>query len=174
MIEIKHRDTSVVLHTVYADTLSGADLSWRDLRWADLKGADLIGADLSKADLSKADLRGADLRKVDLREADLTDANLRKAYLTGAKLYGADLYGADLYGATICDNKLDRLIARATRLDGYEFFLFGLQDGSTKIKAGCRWLTVSEYRAHVARMYPDTDKARETLDIINFFEARTR
>jgi hypothetical protein len=89
-------------------------------------------------------------------------------------LSGANLGGANLDGATIDTDRLHRLLARATRLDGYEFFLFALQDGATKIKAGCRWVTISEYRAHVAKKYPDTDKAKETLDILNFFEARAR
>lgn len=43
MIEIKHRDTSVVLHTVDANTL----------RCANLKGADLSGANLRGADLNR-------------------------------------------------------------------------------------------------------------------------
>jgi hypothetical protein len=41
MIEIKHRYTGAVLHTVNAGSLSGADLS----------GADLSGANLSSANL---------------------------------------------------------------------------------------------------------------------------
>ena len=59
MIEIKHRETGVVLHTVRADTLIGVILR---------------GASLSGADLRGADLRGADLRDADLRGADLSDA----------------------------------------------------------------------------------------------------
>ena len=69
MIEIKHKDTGAVLHTVEADTLSGADLRW---------------ADLSEATLSGAHLTGADLRWADLSEATLSGANLSEANLTGA------------------------------------------------------------------------------------------
>jgi hypothetical protein len=108
-IEIRHRDTGVVLHTVNAETLRGAYLTW-----------------------------------------------------------------ADLYGATMGEDKLSHLLARATRLVGFEFFLFALQAGLPKIKAGCRWMGLAEYRAHVSKEYSDTDKARETLDILNFFEARAR
>jgi hypothetical protein len=76
--------------------------------------------------------------------------------------------------ATINGNKLDRLLARAMRVsDGHEFFLFALQDGPPKIIAGCRWMTIADYRAHVAANYPDTDKARETLKILNYCEACT-
>ena len=154
MIEIKHRYTGAVLRTINADTLTEANLT----------RAYLYGADLHGADLTWADLRGADLREADLSGTDLT----------GAYLYGANLSWADLSGAAICDDKLSHLLARATRLDGYEFFLFGLQDGSTKIKAHCRWMTIDDYRNHVAKRYPDTDKAKETLDILTFFEARAR
>ena len=153
-IEIRRRDTGVVLHTVNADTLRGANLTGAYLCGADLKGAYLTGAYLCGADLNGAYLNGA--------------------HLNGAHLNGADLTGAYLRGATIDADKLDRLLARATRLDGHEFLLFALQGGSTKIKAGCRWMTISEYRDHVARMYPNTDKAKETLDILNFFEARAQ
>lgn len=145
-IEIKHRYTGAVLHTVDADTLNGADLYGANLRWADL---------------TRADLRGANLGGADLREANLSEADLR----------WADLRGAYLNGATIGGDKLSRLLARATRLDGHEFFLIALQEGSPKIKAGCRWMTIVEYRDHVARMYPDTNQARETLRILDYFQA---
>jgi hypothetical protein len=143
-IEIKHRFTGAVLHTVEADTLSEANLAGANLAWANLAGANLFGADLSGANLS------------------------------GADLHGAYLHGADLNGATINGDKLSRLLARTTRVsDGHEFFLFALQDGPAKIKAGCRWMTIADYRAHVAAKYPDTSKARETLAILNYFEDRT-
>jgi hypothetical protein len=163
-VEIKHRFTDAVLHTVEADTLSGANLSGAYLRRAYLRGAYLRGAYL----------RGAYLRGAYLRGADLSGANLSGANLSGANLSGADLSGANLSGATIDADKLDRLLARATRVsDNYEFFLFALQDGPSKVKAGCRWMTIAEYRAHVAAYYPDTDKARETLNILNYCEACT-
>ena len=157
MIEIKHRNTGVILGRF--ETL--ADLCGADLRGADLVGADLVGANL----------RGANLYGANLRGANLYGADLRGANLYGADLSGANLYGADLSGAFINDDKIDRLLARATRLDGHEFFLFALQGGSTKIKAGCRWMSVADYRAHVAKEYPDTDKASETLRILNYFDA---
>ena len=173
-IEIKHRDTGVVLHTVNAETLRGADLSGANLSKAYLPEANLREADLTGANLRRANLTEADLIGAKLIGADLSGANLRGANLRGAYLYGADLTGAYLSGATMGEDKLNRLLARATRSDGFEFFLFALQAGLPKIKAGCRWMTIDDYRAHVAKHYPDTDKARETLDILNFFEARAR
>ena len=148
-IEIRHRDTGAVLHTVNAETLRGAYLYIANLNGADLYGANLNGADL--------------------RGADLTGASLSRANLTGAYLGRANLNGA-----TMGEDKLSCLMARATRSDGFEFFLFALQAGLPKIKAGCRWMTIPDYRAHVAEKYPDTDNAQETLDILNFFEARAQ
>ena len=140
-VEIKNRFTGAVLHTVQADTLSGADL------------------------------RGVDLRAADLRGADLRETSLLRADLSGANLHGAYLSRANLRRAIINTDKLDRLLACATRVsDGHEFFLFALQVGPPKIIASCRWMTIEDYRAHVATNYPDTEKAKETLDILNYFE----
>jgi hypothetical protein len=138
--------------------------------WAN--GGTLYGADLYGADLSGADLRGADLSRAYLRGADLIGADLRGADLYGADLSGADLIGADLRGAKYRDDTLAARVAAADRMDGYTFHLFRLGDGSHKVMAGCRWFTVPEYRSHVAKEYPGTGSARETLDILDFFERR--
>ena len=50
----------------------------------------------------------------------------------------------------------------------------GLEAGGYKIKAGCRWFTMAEFRAHTEAEYPDTDKHRETNDILDFIEARAK
>ena len=98
--------------------------------------------------------------------------------LTDADLRGADLRGADLTGAVLTDAAvltevtIACLLARATRLDGYEFRLFALDSGTHLIIAGCRRLTVEQYRAHVAAEYPGSAKASETFDILDFFAAR--
>ena len=101
-----------------------------------------------------------------LRGADLAGANLWRADLGGADLRGANLWRADLGS--------DTLAAYVTSVDrgDYEFRLFHLADGSAKVMAGCRWMTILDYRAHVAAGYPDTDKARETLAILDYFEKR--
>jgi len=140
--------------------------------WAN--GGGLYGADLRGADLSDAYLRGADLRGADLSGANLSDANLSGANLGDANLGDAYLRGANLSGAKYQDDtpaaRIAARIAAAERLDGYTFHLFRLENGSHKVMAGCRWFTIPEYRAHVAKQYPGTDKARETLDILDFFE----
>ncbi|MCA6254977.1 MAG: pentapeptide repeat-containing protein [Phenylobacterium sp.] len=172
-------------------TLSGANLRGANLRGADLRGADLSGANLGGADLSGADLRranlrganlwGADLRGANLGGAKLRGADLRRANLRGANLWGADLRGADLRGADLSGANLsgakygdDTIAAYVTSADrrDYEFLLFHIADGSHKVMAGCRWFTIPDYRAHVAAEYPGTAKARETLDILDYFERR--
>ena len=91
---------------------------------------------------------------------------------TDAVLTGADLTGADLRGAVLRGEKITRLFASANRLDGYTFNGFEMEAGGVKINAGCRWFTPAQFRAHVAASYPDTDKARETLRLIDFIEGR--
>ena len=161
-------------------TLSGANLSGVNLGCANLRGANLRGANLWRANLWRADLGAADLRNASLGVANLWGANLGGANLGGANLrhidFGcANLFGADFRGAKYGhagDDTLFARIAAAKRMDGYTFHLFRLDDGSHKVMAGCRWLTIPDYRAHVAAQYPDTDNARETLDILDYFERR--
>ena len=135
-------------------------------------------ANLEGADLKGADLRGAYLRGAYLRGADLRGANLRGAYLRGADLGGADLGGADLRGAYLGGadlgggRRITGLISRVTRIeDEYEFFAWRTDKGDF-IKAGCRFMSVDEYRSHVAASYPNTTKSSETLAILDFIEAR--
>jgi hypothetical protein len=146
---------------------SGADLSDADLRGADLSGAVLRGAVMS----------GADLRGADLRGAVLSGANLRGAVLISAVMSGADLRGADLRGADLRDAvKVDRVLAIASRITGgYQFVLWRDQDGRALVTAGCRgpW-PIARYREHVAAEYAGTEKAAETLCILDFFEATDR
>jgi uncharacterized protein YjbI with pentapeptide repeats len=146
---------------------SGANLSR-----ANLSGANLSGADLSRADLSRANLSGANLSGADLSRADLSDANLSGAYLSGANLSGADLSDANLSRADLSGAKIIRKVAQIRRDDGYEFLAFALDDGRLFVRAGCRSMTVADFRAHVAKEYPDTPKAIETLAILDFIDAR--
>ena len=106
----------------------------------------------------------------DLRGADLGGADLRGAYLRGADLRGADLGGAYLGGGV----KIKSLLASAVRLnDQYQFFLWETDCGHV-ITAGCRQMTIADYRAHIAAEYPGAAKGDETSDILDYFEARLR
>jgi uncharacterized protein YjbI with pentapeptide repeats len=144
------------------------------VRAAYASGADLRGVDLSDAVLSGAVLSGVVLRGADLRGADLRRADLRGADLRGAVLRGADLSGAVLRGAVLRGEEITRILASVDRTDGYTFYAFELEAGGVKISAGCRWFTVAEFRAHILAEYPDTAKATETGDILDFIEARCR
>ena len=97
------------------------------------------------------------------------------AYLSGANLLGANLSRADLSGAKVRDEPVARVFASVSRLcDPYTFFAFELETGGVKILAGCRWFAVAEFVAHVAKEYPDTEKAAETLAILDFIQARAK
>lgn len=108
---------------------------------------------------------GALLSGANLHGADLRDANLSGADLHGALLRGANLRDADLHGAI----KIIRLICRIDRSDDYLFLGFSTQSG-LMIKAGCHLLSPDDYRAHIAKQYPGTPKATETLRIIKYIE----
>ena len=111
----------------------------------------------------------------DLTGASLTGADLAGANLTGAYLTGADLTGADLTGAKIRDETVTRIVGQAVRLtpgDQYTFTAFEMEAGGVKVLAGCRWFGLDEYRLHVAAEYADTDKAADTLEILDYLERR--
>jgi uncharacterized protein YjbI with pentapeptide repeats len=152
--------------------LSRADLTGANLSRADLSGAYLSGANLSGANLTGANLTAANLSRADLTGANLTGADLSGAYLSGANLSGANLTGANLTGAKINGEPVTRCFARIMRDDGYGFLAFTLEAGGVKIMAGCRWFTVADFRAHGAARYPDTNKATETLWILDAIERR--
>ena len=113
-----------------------------------------------KADLSSADLSSADLRYTNLRYADLSFADMRYTNLRYADLRSANLRG---------EIKITRLLCRTYRSDEYVFFGFSTNAGPM-IKAGCRLFSPGDYRAHVAKEYPGTPEAKETLRIIKYIE----
>ena len=96
------------------------------------------------------------------------------AVLRDADLSGADLRDADLRGAVLSGDKLVKWIAEARRGDGYSFIALLTERNGVKIKAGCRWFTEAEFRAHVAANYLGTDKATETLAILDYLAVRAR
>ena len=88
---------------------------------------------------------------------------LRYANLSGAKLRRADLSNADLRGAS-------NFLLGNQRSDGYQFYLTKGVDG-WKVVAGCRNMSIAEYRKHV-RTYNDIEKEFETGLILDNLEAR--
>jgi hypothetical protein len=136
--------------------------------WLENKGgkrASLVGASLDGASLV-----GARLDRARLDYARLDGARLDRAYLDGASLVGASLVGAYLDGAKINDKTIIRIMRRARRSDGFEFFLWHCQEGFF-IKAGCRFLSMDEARDHWTSTRGGTPLGDETLDILTFFEA---
>ena len=155
----------------------GLAVRWGIKTNANLAGADLAGAYLAGANLAGANLAGANLDGANLARANLARAHLAGAYLAGANLARANLGGANLDGANLAGAKLDgakviRKVAQIRRDDGYEFIAFALDDGRLFVRAGCRSMTTADFRAHVAKEYPDTPKAIETLAILDFIDAR--
>lgn len=83
--------------------------------------------------------------------------------------------GASLVGALYFDKKLKRLVACASRSDGYVFYAFEVEDGPIMIKAGCRWFTQAEFRAHVltyGKSVHGIAKLKETSRILDFIDGR--
>ena len=91
--------------------------------------------------------------------AYLSGADLSRAYLSGANLNGANLSRADLGDQWI--------IQGATRSDGYAFFFQKLKDDKEPmVKAGCRYFTLAEAKAHWIATRGNTPLGRETEIIV--------
>jgi hypothetical protein len=148
----------------------------RDFRRANLYMADLRGAYLSGTNLYMANLRGANLSGAHLYMADLSEADLSRADLSGADLRGADLYMADLYMADLRKAHLSRanLIIGPQRSDGYVFHLIRDRAGVCMVRAGCRYFTVKEARAHWRKTRKGTQLGAESLAAVNYLVAAAK
>ena len=141
---------------------SRADLSGADLSGADLSGANLSRANLSGANLSRANLSGANLYVADLSGANLSGANLYVADLSGADLSRANLSGANLSGANIID--------AGHRSDGFRFVGNKANDGTIMVKAGCRFFSIADARAHWTTTRGGTQLGNESLALLDHIE----
>ena len=122
---------------------------------ANLAGTNLAGAYLVGADLVGADLVGADLVGANLAGANLVGANLARANLAGAKI---------AEGITVSAGPA----RRATRSDGYEFFLWRT-DAGWRVRAGCRFFTMDEAQDHWNKTRAGTALGAETDGILGMF-----
>ena len=114
-------------------------------------------------------LEGKGGERAILTDASLTGASLDGARLDGAILDGAILTGAILDGAKINNDKtVIGILRRATRSDGYDFFLWHCEDGFY-IKAGCRFFTPEEGRKHWKTTRAGTPLGDEAQDILAMF-----
>ena len=158
MIKIRHKITAEILVEI-----AGADLRYANLRYADLCDADLRNADLRRANLSDANLSYANLRDANLRHANLHNTELRGANLSDANLRDADLRGADLRYANLIDAGQDSR--------GYQFIAVR-HTAEPMIKAGCRWLSLTDARLHWREAHKDkTEWQAECLAIVAHIEA---
>ena len=115
-IEIKRIDGTVAYESQSATSLKEA------VAEAVRQGVSLAGANCSEADFSGANFPGADVYKADF---------------SGADFYKADFSGANFYGV--------EGILHVGPVDGWDMYAVRWDDGP-RIKAGCRWFTVSEAR----------------------------
>lgn len=113
---------------------------------------------------ARADLAGAHLAGAHLARANLAGANLADANLAGADLAGANLALANLASCHIIDG--------GQRHDGYRFVGW-IKDGALMIRAGCRNMTVTEYREHNDKR-DDAVMRDETASIFDHIERVAR
>jgi hypothetical protein len=106
-----------------------------------------------------------------LSGADLGGSNLSGSNLCGSNLGGSNLRGSNLSGAIIRPGvTLNRApVRRATRSDGYEFFLLDTSAGWRAL-AGCRFFEMDEARHHWEQTRGGTAIGDESLDILTMFE----
>jgi uncharacterized protein YjbI with pentapeptide repeats len=146
-----------------------ANLADANLADANLAGAYLAGANLADANLADANLAGAYLARANLAGANLADANLAAANLAGAFLARANLAGANLAGAYLASQ---HVIDGGQRRDSYRFVGW-IKDGAVMIRAGCRNMTLAEYRDHNTKR-DDVALRDETASILDHIERVAR
>jgi hypothetical protein len=105
--------------------------------------------------------------------AYLYGANLDGAYLSGAYLAGANLDGAYLYGKSKCVGErpifqLGPLGSRCAYLVAY------LTDKGLRIRAGCFFGTLAEFRAKVKATHKATVHGKEYAAAIKLIEVHAR
>ena len=114
-------------------------------------------------------LSGADLSRANLFEANLSGADLSGADLSRANLFEANLFEANLSGADLNSFKVTSLARRATRSDGYEFFLWRT-DAGFRVKAGCRLFAMDEAWRHWEETRGGSPLGDESHDILTMFK----
>ena len=137
---------------------------------ANLARANLAGANLARANLARANLDGANLDGAYLARANLAGANLARANLAGANLDGANLADANLDGAYLAGANLasQYIVDGGQRRDGYRFVGW-VKDGVLMIRAGCRNMSVADYRDHNSKR-DDANIRDETTSILDHIE----
>jgi hypothetical protein len=110
-----------------------------------------------RCNLTKTSSAGADLPWADLLEANLSGADLSRANLSGADMSRANLSRANL-----------RVIG--VRSDSYIFHLYRHEDGALMLRAGCRYFSLTDARAHWAATRAGTPLGEESLALVDHAE----
>jgi uncharacterized protein YjbI with pentapeptide repeats len=140
-----------------------------------MQGADMQRASMRYANMRYANMQGADMQGADMQRASMRYANMRYANMQGADMQGADMQGANMQGANMRYAKIGNgktaigVLRRATRSDGYEFFLWHCEEGFF-VKAGCRFLDIDAARQHWTATRAGKRLGDESLDILDFFD----
>ena len=111
---------------------SGANFSRANFSGANFSGADFYLANFSGANFSGADFSLANFSLANFSRADFSLANFSLANFSGASFYGANFFGV-------------KGILHVGPVDGWDMYAVRWDDGP-RIKAGCRWFTVTEAR----------------------------
>ena len=140
-IEIKRIDGTVAYESQSATSLKeavaeavrqGVSLAGANCSEAHFSGADFSRANFSRANFSRADFSLANFYGADFSLANFSWANFSRADFSLASFYGANFFGVEG-------------ILHVGPVDGWDMYAVRWDDGP-RIKAGCRWFTVSEAR----------------------------
>ena len=136
-IEIKRIDGTVAYESQSATSLKeAAEEAVR--QGVSLAGAHFPLAHFSGANFPRANFYGANFYKADFYKANFSLANFSGADFSRANFSGASFYGANFFGV--------EGILHVGPVDGWDMYAVRWDDGP-RIKAGCRWFTVTEARA---------------------------
>ena len=130
-IEIKRIDGTVAYESQSATSLKEA------AEEAVRQGVSLARAHFPLAHFSGANFSRANVSGANFYPADFYTANFSLANFSGADFSRANFYGANFYMA--------EGILHVGPVDGWDMYAVRWDDGP-RIKAGCRWFTVSEAR----------------------------
>lgn len=150
---------------LYGAKLDFTDMNGVNLCCANLNATNLHRASFRTADLCGVDFNGANLYAVDFTRANLNGASFYDAHITRTKFNCADLSDARLEGARLeANRRVIKLLRRAIRSDGEEFFLWHCHEGFY-VKCQQMILTIDE----ALSFWADKKKV-ETMDILEMFQ----
>ena len=145
-IEIKRIDGTVAYESQSATSLKeavaeavrqGVSLARAHFPGANFSGANFFGANFSGANFFGAHFPGANFSRANCSGANFSRADFSLANCSLANFSGASFYGANFFGV--------EGILHVGPVDGWDMYAVRWDDGP-RIKAGCRWFTVSEAR----------------------------